>query len=163
MGLFASVTGGRVVPGAEVTASLFPSSGPLGLGAALSASTTHSQSIGPLTDVAHWLRIALQAGPRYRLGRGAGMLDFHAGGVVALLHVEGVGLSPSTSDTSAQFGLAAGLRGARAWNNAAGWIGLDLLVYPGRDALQIGGLVDQGQLSRVEVQIASGISLGRFP
>jgi hypothetical protein len=91
------------------------------------------------------------------------MLDFHAGGVVALLHIEGVGLPSTTSDTSAQLGIGAGLRGIWAWNNAAGWIGLDLLAYPGHDYLEIGGLGERGQLPHLEVQIASGLSLGRFP
>jgi hypothetical protein len=91
------------------------------------------------------------------------MLDLHAGGVIALLHVEGVGLPSTTSDTSAQLGIGAGLRGRWVWNNAAGWIGLDLLAYPGHDYLEIGGLGDRGQLPRLEVQIASGLSLGRFP
>jgi hypothetical protein len=105
----------------------------------------------------------MMAGPQYRVTRNAMMLDVHAGGAVALLRVEGVGLPSTASDTSAQFGLGAGLRGMRGWNNAAGWIGLDLLVYPGRDQLNIGGLGDSGQLPHVEVQIATGLSLGRFP
>jgi hypothetical protein len=91
------------------------------------------------------------------------MLDLHAGGAFALLRVEGVGLPSTASDTSVQFGLGAGLRGIRSWNNAAGWIGVDVLAYPGRDRLEIGGLGDSGQLPRVEVQIATGLSLGRFP
>jgi hypothetical protein len=38
-----------------------------------------------------------------------------------------------------------------------------VLGYPGHDHLEIGGLGDGGQLPRLEVQIASGLSLGRFP
>jgi hypothetical protein len=91
------------------------------------------------------------------------MLDFHVGGVIALLHVEGAGLPSTASDTSAQFGIGTGLRGMWAWNNAAGWIGLDLLAYPGHDRLEIGDLGDGGQLPHLEVQVASGLSLGRFP
>ena len=163
IGLLASITGGEFVPGATVAASLSPAHGQLGLALALSASSTHSQSVGSLTGAAHWSRVALVAGPQYRLGRGATMLDFHAGGVVALLHIEGVGLPSTTSDTSAQLGIGAGLRGIWAWNNAAGWIGLDLLAYPGHDYLEIGGLGERGQLPHLEVQIASGLSLGRFP
>jgi hypothetical protein len=163
IGLYASIAGGEVVPGATVAASLSPAHGHLGLALALSASSTHSQSVGSLTGAAHWSRMALAAGPQYRLGRGATMLDFHVGGVIALFHVEGVGLPSTTSDTSAQLGIGAGLRGMWAWNNVAGWIGLDLLVYPGRDYLEIGGFGDRGQLPHLEVQIASGLSLGRFP
>jgi hypothetical protein len=163
IGLLASITGGEIVPGLAVAASLSPPHGHLGLAAALSASSTHSQSVGSLTGAAHWTRVAMMAGPQYRVTRNAMMLDVHAGGAVALLRVEGVGLPSTASDTSAPFGLGAGLRGMRGWNNAAGWIGLDLLVYPGRDQLNIGGLGDSGQLPHVEVQIATGLSLGRFP
>ena len=163
IGLLASIAGGEVVPGATLAASLSRRSGHLGLAAALSASSTHSQSLGSLTGAAHWTRVALAAGPQYRVSRSASMLDFHAGGVIALLRVEGVGLPSTASDTSAQFGMGAGLRGLWAWNSAAGWIGLDVLVYPGRDQLDVGGLGASGQLPRVEVQIASGLSLGRFP
>jgi hypothetical protein len=163
IGLLASIAGGEVVPGATVEASMSRRSGHLGLAAALSASLTHSQSVGSLTGSAHWTRVALTAGPQYRVSRSATMLDFHAGGVVALLHVEGVGLPSTTSDTSAQLGIGTGLRGMWAWNNAAGWIGLDLLIYPGHDYLEIGGFGDRGQLPHLEVQIASGLSLGRFP
>ncbi len=163
LGLHASITGGEVVSGATAAASLAPSRGRLGLALALSADSTHSQSLASLTGAAHWTRVALAAGPQYRLGRGATMLDFHAGGVIALLRVDGVGLPSTTSDTTAQLGVSAGLRGLWAWNNAAGWMGLDLLVYPGRDQLKVGGLGDGGQLPRVEIQIASGLSLGRFP
>jgi hypothetical protein len=163
LGLLASIAGGQAVPGATVAASLSPAHGHFGLAVALSASSTHSQSVGSLTGAAHWSRMALVVGPQYRLGRSATMLDFHAGGAIALLHVEGDGLPSTTSDTSAQFGVGAGLRGLWAWNNAAGWIGLDLLAYPGHDYLEIGGLGDRGELPHLEVQIAFGLSLGRFP
>ena len=163
IGLLASVTGGEVVPGAMVAASLSPTDRRFGLAAALSASSTHSQSVGSSTGAAHWTRVALTAGPQYRVTRNAMMLDVHAGGALALLRVEGVGLPSTASDTSVQFGLGAGLRGIRAWNNAAGWLGVDVLAYPGHDHLEIGGLGDTGQLPRVEVQIATGLSLGRFP
>ena len=163
IGLLASITGGEVVPGAKVAASLSPSSGHLGLAVALSASSTHSQSVGSATGSAHWTRAALAAGPQYRLNRGALMLDLHADGVIALLHVAGVGLPSTASHTSAQFGVGAGMRGSWAWDNAAGWIGVDLLAYPGHDHLEVGGSGDSGQLPHLEVQVASGLSLGRFP
>ena len=162
LGFLVSVAGGEVAPGATMAATLAPPGGQLGLAVALSASATHSQSLGSLSGSAHWTRVALAAGPRYRLGHNALMLDFHAGGVIALLHVEGVGLPVTASDTRAQFGLDAGLRGLWAWNNAAGWIGLDLLGYPGHDSLEVGGFGASGQLPRVEVQVACGIGLGRF-
>ncbi len=163
LGLLASIAGGEVVPGATIAGSLSPAHGQFGVAVALSASSTHSQSVGSLAGAAHWTRVALAVAPRYRLGRGATTLDLHAGGVIALLHVEGVGLPSTTSDTSAQLGVGAGLRGRWAWNNAAGWIGLDLLAYPGHDYVEIGGLGDRGQLPHLEIQVAFGLSLGRFP
>ena len=163
LALLGSIAGGEVVPGAKLEGSLFPTSGSLGLGAALSASSTHSQSVDSSPGDVHWMRVALTVGPNYRLGQGATMLDLYAGGALAILHLEGVGIPSSAADTSAQLGLGAGLRGLWAWNNAAAWLGLDALAFPGRDSLEIGGVGDVGQLPRLEVQIASGVSLGRFP
>jgi len=151
------------VPGATVAASLSPAHGHFGLAVALSASSTHSQSVGSLTGAAHWSRMALVVGPQYRLGRSATMLDFHAGGAIALLHVEGDGLPSTTSDTSAQFWCRS--RAARPLGleqrGGLDWPGL--LAYPGHDYLEIGGLGDRGELPHLEVQIAFGLSLGRFP
>lgn len=163
LALLGSLAGGEVVPGTRLEGSLFPTSGSLGLGAALSASSTHSQSVDASAGDVHWMRVALTVGPKYRFGQGATMLELFAGGVIAVLHVEGVGIPSSSADTSAQLGIAAGLRGLWAWNNAAAWLGLDALAFPGRDSLEIGGVGDVGQLPRLEIQIASGVSLGRFP
>jgi hypothetical protein len=83
--------------------------------------------------------------------------------VLAALRVQGAGaLFKTSSDTSLQFGLDAGLRGLWTWNNGAAWLGADLYAYPGQDRLTIGNYGDVGRLSHVEVQLAFGISLGQF-
>ena len=83
--------------------------------------------------------------------------------LAALLRVEGVGLTTTASDSSTQFGTAVGVHVGRPWGNATPWIGADLLLWPGRDHLEVTGLADQGQLPRFELQLAAGLSLGRFP
>jgi len=83
----------------------------LGLDVALSGTSTHTQSIAMPAVAAQWTRAALSAGPTYRLRRNATALDVHVGGALAVLHVQGSGLSSTSSDTSAQLGVTAGLRG----------------------------------------------------
>ena len=162
LALLASVVGGEAVFGARFEGCLFPGDVPLGLHAALSATSTHTQSVATPSIDAQWMRAALSVGPTYRLGHAAPGVDVHAGAVLALLHVQGAGLPKSASDTSLQLGLAAGLRGLWAWNNAAGWVGTDVFVYPGDDRLTIGNYGDVGRLPRLEVQIAVGMALGHF-
>jgi hypothetical protein len=159
----ASIAGGEAAFGAKLEGCLFPRGGSLGLDVALSATSTHTQSIAMPAVVAQWTRAALSAGPTYRLRRNATALDVHAGGALALLHVQGSGLSSTSSDTSAQLGVTAGLRFIWAWNNAAGWVGSDVFTYPGQDRLTIGNYGEVGRLPRLEVQIAVGVSLGQFP
>jgi hypothetical protein len=162
LALLGSVVGGEPVFGARIEGSIFPGGTPLGLHAALSATSTHTQSIATPTGDAQWMRAALSVGPSYRLGHAAPGLDVHASAVLALLHVQGSALPKTSSDTSLQLGLAAGLRGLWAWNNAAGWVGTDVFVYPGDDRLTIGNYGDVGRLPRLEVQIAVGIGLEQF-
>jgi hypothetical protein len=162
LALVASIAGGEAVFGAKLGGCLFPGGGPLGLDLALSATSTHSQSIPTPASTAQWTRAALSAGPTYRLRRNAAMLDVHAGPVLALLHVRGIGLASTSSDTSGQLGVVAGLRGLWAWNNAAGWIGADAFTYPGQDRLTIGNYGNVGQLPHLEVQLSFGLGLGQF-
>jgi len=163
LALLASIAGGEAAFGAKLESGLFPDSGSLGLDVALSATSTHTQSIAMPAVAAQWTRAALSAGPTYRLRRNPTALDVHAGGALALLHVQGSGLSSTSSDTSAQLGVTAGLRFIWAWNNAAAWLGTDVFTYPGQDRLTIGNYGEVGQLPHVEVQIAVGISAGQFP
>jgi hypothetical protein len=162
LALLASVVRGEPVFGARIEGCLFPGDVPIGLHAALSATSTHTQSIATPASDAKWMRAALSVGPNYRLGHAAPGLDVHASAVLALLHVQGSALPKISSDTSLQLGLAAGLRGLWAWNKAAGWVGTDVFVYPGDDRLTIGNYGDVGRLPRLEVQIAVGIGLGQF-
>lgn len=163
LAVLASIAGGEAAFGAKLEGSLFPLSGSLGLDVALSGTSTHTQSIAMPAVAAQWTRAALSAGPTYRLRRNATALDVHVGGALAVLHVQGSGLSSTSSDTSAQLGVTAGLRLIWAWNNAAGWLGTDVFTYPGQDHLTIGNYGEVGQLPHLEVQIAIGISVGQFP
>jgi hypothetical protein len=163
VGLLASVSGGQLAPGAKITGSLAPAQGRLGVDVALSAVTTRSETVGSLPGVASWRRAALAAGPRYRFGDAATIVDLHVDGLAGLLLIEGVGLPEKASDTSLQLGVGAGIRATRVWGNAAPWIGVDLLVWPGHDRLEVGGQAITGQLPRLEAQFAAGLSLGRFP
>jgi hypothetical protein len=40
---------------------------------------------------------------------------------------------------------------------------VDVLYWPGHDRLEIAGQAAQGELPHLEVQVALGLSLGRFP
>jgi hypothetical protein len=159
----ASIAGGDTAYGLKLEGCLFPAGTSLGLDVALAASTTHTQSIATPASAAQWTRAALSAGPTFRIGRHSAMLEAHGGGVLAALHIQGTGLASNSSDTSAQLGLTAGLRFLWAWTNAAGWVGTDVFTYPGQDRLTIGNFGEVGQLPRVEIQIALGVSAGQFP
>jgi hypothetical protein len=163
LALLVSSAGGDFALGARLEGCLFPASHSLGLDVALSATSTHSQSIAAPASTAQWTRAALSAGPTYRLRRDVLMLDLHAGPVLALLHVQGAGLSSAASDTSTQLGVQAGARGLWTRANAAGWLGVDVYSYPGQDRLTIGNYGEVGRLPHVEVQIALGIGMGQFP
>jgi hypothetical protein len=165
LAVLASLVNGEAALGARLEACLFPGSTGVGLHAALTGTSTHTQSIttpAAPTSAAEWMRAALSLGPDYRLGHAAPGLDVHAGVALALLHVQGAGLPRTASDTTLQWGLAAGLRGLWAWNNAVGWLGVDVFVYPGEDRLTIGNYGAVGNLPRLEAQLAAGIGLGRF-
>jgi hypothetical protein len=157
-----SIVGGQAVLGAKLEGALFPFGIPLGVDGALSLTATHTRSFALPGVVAKWTRPALSLGPVLRLRGRTLALDVHGSAVLALLHVEGEGLQQSSSDTGAQFGLAAGLRGLWTWNLGAVWGGVDLFIYPGRDRLTAVNYGEVGTLSRLELQIALGTSIGRF-
>ncbi len=164
MGMLTSVAGGEAVFGAKLEGTIFPLAIPIGLDSVLSVASTHTQAISSPAAEARWMRPALSIGPNFRWrGKPAAMLDIHAGGVLAVLRVQGAGaLFKTSSDTSLQFGLCAGLRGLWTWNNGAAWLGAELYAYPGQDRLAIGNYGDAGRLPHMEVQLAFGISLGQF-
>jgi hypothetical protein len=159
----ASLSGGQVAPGARLAGWVAPGRGHLGLSAVMSGVTARSASIGARSDAARWSRFTLAAGPEARFDVGGTTVGARVQALAALLRVEGVGLTTTESDSSTQFGTAMGLHLGRPWGNATPWIGADLLVWPGRDRLKVTGLAEQGQLPRIELQLAAGLSLGRFP
>lgn len=163
LALIASVAGGDVAPGARIEAWIAPPGRRVGLGMALSGATARSAAVGAHADAARWTRIALGAGPDGRFEIGRTMVAAHVHLLACALHVEGVGLTAAASDYSAQAGIGTGLRVGRPWGNATPWIGTDVLYWGGHDQLQIEGLADRGELPHLEVQIAVGLSLGRFP
>ncbi len=167
IGPLTSVVGGEAVFGAKLAGAAFPLVIPLGIEAAFSVATNHTQSTSASPSIdAHWMRPALSLGPDLRLRGGALALDIHGDAVFALLAVQGTGLSRPASDTGLQLGLSVGLRGLWTWNKGALWFAVDLFDYPGQDRLTLGnqggsqGTV--GQLPHLEVQIAVGASFGRF-
>jgi hypothetical protein len=163
LGLAASLAGADLAPGARLDGSFARGNDVLGLGLSLAGTASHTASVGALSGVARWSRLALGLGPELRLGGHAAVFDAHAQALVGVLSVQGVGLPTTSSDASAQLGAGAGGRVVFPWGNAASFVGLDFLVWPGRDALVIEGVADQGRLPRLEVQLSAGLSLGRFP
>jgi hypothetical protein len=157
-----SIVGGEAALGAKLEGALFPFGLPLGLDGALSLTAPHTQSFASPAVKAKWIRPALSLGPGLRLRGRPLVLDIHGSAVLALLHVEGEGLQQTSSDTGAQFGLAAGLRGLWISSYGAVWAGADLFIYPGRDRLTAVNYGEFGTLPHLELQIALGISLGRF-
>jgi hypothetical protein len=167
IGVLTSIIGGEVLWGAKLQGAVFPFASPLGLDVALAATATHTQSTSASPAVAaRWTRPSLSLGPDLRLRGRSVALDLHGNVVLALLHVQGSGLSQPTSDTGVQFGLAAGLRGLWTWNKGTLWVGADIFAYPGQDRLTLGkqggSEEDVGQLPHLELQVAVGIGLGRF-
>jgi hypothetical protein len=166
LGILTSIVGGDATVGAKLEATLFPAAIPLGLHVAVAATTNHAQSTTVPGIEARWMRPTLSLGPDLRVRGRILMLDIHANAVFALLHVQGSGLAHASSETGLQFGLAGGLRGLWAWNHGVLWLGVDLLEFPGEDRLSLGNqggpAVQVGQLPHLELQVAAGISLGRF-
>jgi hypothetical protein len=163
LALLASLTGGDAAPGARVGGWIAPGGWRLGLGVALSGATARSEPVGPRPGAARWNRFALGVGPEARFNVGRTAVGARAHALAAVLNVEGVGLPTTASDSTAQLGTAVGVQIGRPWGNATPFIGADLLLWPGHDRLEISGLTAQGELPRVEVQLALGLSLGRLP
>ena len=161
IGLLGAVTGSQISPGLTALGEVFPAGSRLGLGLALTGTLPRDASVGSLSNVARWYRITLALGPELRANVGRARLDFQLAAVAAALHVEGVGLPSTSSDTTIQRGAAFNLRGTLP--GATGlWVGLGVLVFPGEDNLIINNFADQGRLPVFEGQVASGISFGRF-
>lgn len=163
VGLLAALTGGQVTPGATVQGDVLPPGAHLGASGTITATTSRDSSVGSLSDVAHWSRVTLGLGPDVRFNLAATRIDLQAQAVAALLTVGGRGLPSPSSASSLQLGGAAALRTAWAWGTSAVWVATQVLVFPGDDRLVVTGLAAQGHLPHIELQLASGLSLGRFP
>jgi hypothetical protein len=163
LALIASLTGGQLVPGAAVGGWIAPSGWRLGLGLALSGTTARSEAVGARADAARWTRYGFAVGPEAHLDLQGAIVNIHAQGLVALLRVQGVGLSTTSSDSTTQLGTNVGVHVGWPWGNAAPWIGADALIWPGRDTLVVGGLPAQAALPHFELQLSLGMSLGHFP
>lgn len=162
VGVLTSVVNSEPTLGAKLEAILSLSTLPLGFHLALSLSSAHAQTFSKPVAEAQWIRPAASLGPNLRL-RGTSLgLDVHGDAVLALLHLKGSGLSQNSSDTSAQVGIAAGLRGLWLWNDGAVWVGADLLDFPGQDNLVVGNYGQIGHLPHLELQVSLGVALGRF-
>lgn len=163
LGALTSIAGGEAALGGKLEGTLTPFAHGLGFHIATSMSASHEQATTASDVQAQWLRPALSVGPNLRLQGSRLALDIHGDAVLALLRIKGSGsgLKENASDTTVQAGLAVGVRGLWTWNRAAAWLGADLLGFPGQDNLTIG--IDRtGQLPHLEIQVALGISLGRF-
>lgn len=163
LAVLGSVVGGQLAAGASLEGWLAPPDWHLGLALELSGTTARSEAVGARADAASWTRFALGLGPEAHLGLRGATVDLRAQALVALLHVEGVGLSTTNSDSSAELGAGAGVHVGWPWGNAVPWIGVDILLWPGHESLVVGGLPAVGDLPRFELQVSLGISLGRFP
>jgi hypothetical protein len=162
LGLVTSVAGGTVAPGARLEGRLAPFAARLGLAVSLTAVAERTVSVGEHPGAADWARGTLAAGPEYRWGDRPRTLDLHLLALVAALRVSGVALPQTRSETTGQLGIAAGARAGWSWGTGMAWLGADALVFPGRDALAIEGLTAMGTLPHLELQLAAGMSLGRF-
>jgi hypothetical protein len=163
LAVLGSVVGGQLAPGASLAGWIAPPGWHLGLALELSGTTARSEAVGARADAARWTRFALGVGPEAHLTLQRATVDLRAQALAALLHVEGVGLSTTTSDSSAQIGTGVGARLGWPWGNAVPWIGVDALFWPGHESLVVGGLPAVGDLPRFELQVSLGMSLGRFP
>jgi len=163
IGLLAALTGGQITPGATLQGDVLPPGGHLGAAGTITATTSRDSSVGSLSDVAQWSRVTLGLGPDARFSLAATRIDLQAEAVAAVLSVGGRGLAATSSANTLQLGGSAALRGAWAWGTSAVWVGTQVLIFPGNDRLIVSGSTAQGQLPHIEVQLASGLSLGRFP
>jgi hypothetical protein len=161
LGFVVSDVDGAVAPGAILIGSL--GRGALGLDASLDGTTARSASVGELPGAASWTRVTLAAGPAWQPRRGALRADLHVEGLLALLHVRGVGVPNAASDTTFELGGAAGGRVAIAAGTSTLWLGADVRGWPGTQRLLITNDPNQGRLGRLELVASLGLALGLFP
>jgi hypothetical protein len=160
IGVLGSAVGGVVAPGASLRAAVDLDLPWLGLGAVLGATTAREVDVGTFSNAATWTRGWLGAGPEVHWG-GTIRVEGHVQGVVGLLRVAGADVPDAASDTMLDLGVGGGLSVARWVGNAAVWLGVDALAWPGRQRLLIANRIDEGRLPRLDLQLAAGLALGR--
>jgi hypothetical protein len=162
IGLLAAVADGAVAPGATLRASVNVGPRWLGVGAALGGTTSRAADVGDRAGAAAWTRAWLGVGPELRSDVTHG-LQSHVQGLVGVLHVAGVDVPQAASDTMLDLGVGIGISATHWIGNAALWLGVDALIWPGQQRLILRGLPDEGRLPTVDLQVAAGIALGRGP
>jgi hypothetical protein len=160
IGLLASAVSGEIAPGASLRGAVDLDVSWLGVGAVIGTTTTREADVGSFPNAANWTRGWLGAGPELHGGTTT-RLEGHVQGLVGLLRVAGTDVPRAASDTTMELGVGGGVSVSRWVGNAAMWLGIDVLVWPGRQRLLIQNLPDQGRLPRLDVQLAAGLALGR--
>jgi hypothetical protein len=162
LGLLASAAEGAIAPGAKLRASVDVGPSWLSAGAVAGGTTSRAADVGDRAGAATWTRGWLGAGPEIHAGF-APRVEAHLLGLVGVLHVAGVDLPQASSDTMFDLGVGGGVSIVNWVGNAAVWLGVDLLTWPGRQRLIIQGLPDEGLLPTMDLQLSAGIALGRNP
>jgi hypothetical protein len=160
IGLLASAVGGEVAAGASIRGAVDLDVSWLGLGAVVGATTMREADVGTYRNAATWTRGWLGAGPELHAGTTT-RVEAHVHGLVGLLRVAGTDVPGAASDTMLELGIGGGVSVARWVGNAAMWLGVDVLGWPGQQRLLIQNLPDEGSLSRLDLQLAAGLALGR--
>jgi hypothetical protein len=162
LGLLVSETGGSLAPGGMLTGWL-----ELGrrfaLDASVFGSTSRAADVGALSGVASWTRTAFAVGPALTTRHGRYRSALHVQALAGLLHVKGVGLESTGSDTTMLLGADVGARLDIVSGTSAFWMGLDVCSWPGDQRLVVQNVSEQGHLSRVDILASAGLAFGNFP
>lgn len=163
VGLVASRAGNDTVAGAEVAAVVSRSRSGLGARASLFATTEHTLLVAAEPGLARWRRVGVAVGPSL-LARARGWrIELHGAAIAALLDVQGSGFTSNNSSRAFDLGGQTGVRVARLWGNAAPWVGVDGLYWPGHQDIIVNGATRVGEVPRVELQLSAGLTLGSLP
>jgi hypothetical protein len=133
-GLFASLAGAEVSPGATLSAALWRRR--WGLALSLSGTTPREGALG--RGRAAWTRGALGLGPARRLLAGWARLDLELQALAGLTRARGSGYQSDATPLASTFGGSAGVGVSHAWTRlvislgatAARWLGQEMAVDP---------------------------------
>jgi hypothetical protein len=163
LGVLGSWARGDLAEGAELAVSVRRAPWPAGGRVALATSTPRDQPLGPTPGAVRWSRSVFEVGPSRDLKVGVSRLELHASLAMAVVKVQGVGFASARSANGFDLGAAGGVRWVLPWGNAAPWLGVQVIDWPGNQRLEAGGTSATAELPHIDVQIALGLSLGRFP